>query len=106
MSTTTTNPNDILTDEELFALGDTEMMVVAYCDWLGKPVTHEAVEEAVGAYTGHDTVTSYVEELLDEGLLGDVSEWVRSYVDIERIADDMEMGGEVVEHDGYVFRTF
>ena len=59
-------------------------------------------EDAVLPYA---STLEYAEALIDDGVLGDIPEHLASYIDVEKFARDMEMGGEVYESNGYLFRN-
>lgn len=55
------------------------------------------------AYIGEISVREYAEELADDIF----SEAVKSnYFDYESFARDLELGGDVWEHEGYLFRSY
>jgi antirestriction protein len=86
-------------------------MVAAYLENSGETVTAEnlpeLIEQAEERYTGYETVLEYAESYLeDSGLLAEVPETLRYYVDTEAFARDLVLGGEVFECDGYVFRNY
>lgn len=55
------------------------------------------------AYIGEMSVREYAEELADDIF----SEAVKSnYFDYASFARDLELGGDVWEHDGYLFRSY
>jgi antirestriction protein len=91
-------------------LVDDPDMVAAYLGNMGETVTAENLaklaESAAEAYTGYATVIEYAESYLeDSGLLAEVPETLRYYIDVEAFARDLELGGDVSEVDGYVFRN-
>jgi len=53
----------------------------------------------------YGSALEYAEAMVDEGLLGDIPEHLAGYIDTEKLARDMEMGGEVWESNGYLFRN-
>lgn len=59
------------------------------------------------AYQGqHDSLADYAEQLLaDSGILRDVPDTLRAYIDYEAYGKDMELSGDVTCVSGYVFRT-
>lgn len=53
----------------------------------------QAMEELyIGVY---EHVRDWVEEILDDGVLGEVSDSLRSYIDSDALARDMRLGGDV-----------
>ena len=86
-------------------------MVAAYLGNMGETVTAEnlakLIEQAQDAYTGYETVLEYTESYLeDSGLLAEVPETLRYYMDVSAFARDLVLGGDVSECDGYVFRNY
>jgi antirestriction protein len=86
-------------------------MVAAYLGNMGETVTAEnlakLIEQAQDAYTGYETVLEYAESYLeDSGLLAEVPETLRYYMDVSAFARDLVLGGDVSECDGYVFRNY
>ena len=55
------------------------------------------------SYIGVMTPAEYAEQLID-GVV-DIPEELQYYIDYEKMGRDMEMGGDIVEIDGYLFRT-
>jgi len=52
-----------------------------------------ALEElSIGVY---DSPSDWMEELLDEGIYGPINDKLRSYIDSDRLARDMELSGDV-----------
>lgn len=60
-----------------------------------------------GAYCGeYDSVTAYAESWVDDtGMLADVPENIARYFDYEAFGRDMELGGDITEHNGYIFNN-
>lgn len=90
---------------------DDPEMVAAYVFDRGETVTAEnlpeLIEQAEERNTGYATVTEYAEAYLeDSGLLGQVPEALRYYIDTDAFARDLVLGGDVSECDGYVFLTY
>ena len=90
---------------------DDPEMFAAYLGNVGEAVTAdnvaELIEQAEERYTGYATVTEYAENYLEEsGLLAEVPESLRYYIDAELFARDLELGGDVSEVDGYVFLNY
>ena len=86
-------------------------MVAAYLGNMGETVTAEnlakLIEQAQDAYTGYETVLEYAESYLeDSGLLAEVPETLRYYIDTQAFARDLVLGGNVSECDGYVFHNY
>ena len=99
---------EIATAWELVA--DPEM-VAAFLSDRGETVTAEnlgeLIEQAEERYTGYGTVTEYAEGYLeDSGLLAEVPESLRYYIDTDSFARDLVLGGDVSECDGYVFLNY
>lgn len=92
-------------------LVDDPEMVAAYLDDIGEKVTAEnlpeLIEQAKERYTGYGTVIEYAEGYLeDSGLLAEVPESLRYYIDTDSFARDLVLGGDVSECDGYVFLNY
>ena len=86
-------------------------MVAAFLSDRGETVTAEnlpeLIEQAEERYTGYATVTEYAEGYLeDSGLLAEVPESLRYYIDTDSFARDLVLGGDVSECDGYVFLNY
>jgi antirestriction protein len=86
-------------------------MVAAYLGNMGETVTAENLaklaESAADAYTGYETVIEYAEDLVeDSGARKKLPEFLRHYIDVAAFARDLELGGDVSEVDGYVFRNY
>jgi antirestriction protein len=86
-------------------------MVAAYLGNMGETVTAENLaklaESAEECFTGCSTVSEYAENYLeDSGLLAEVPETLRYYIDVAAFARDLELGGDVFECDGFVFRNY
>ncbi len=87
---------------------DDPEMFAAYLGNVGETVTAdnvaELIEQAQERYTGYATVTEYAENYLEEsGLLAEVPESLRYYIDTEAFARDLVLGGDLSEVDGFVF---
>lgn len=90
---------------------DDPEMVAAFLSDRGETVTAEnlgeLIEKAEERYTGYTTVTEYAESYLeDSGLLAEVPESLRYYIDTDAMARDLVLGGDVSECDGFVFRNY
>jgi antirestriction protein len=86
-------------------------MVAAYLGNMGETVTAdnlaELVKRAEECFTGFSTVSEYAKSYLeDSGLLAEVPETFRYYIDVSAFARDLVLGGDVSECDGYVFRNY
>ena len=79
-------------------------------------VTNEGADYATAegfedAYVGEwDDVDDYASELIDEGVLGEIPESLAPYIDVERFARDLVLGGDFWTADApggnvWVFRT-
>ena len=78
-------------------------------DDMGGLGEHERAQEALeNLYVGaFDSVSDWVHDLLDEGVLGEVSDRLRSYVDSEALARDLELSGDIqVFHVGSEVHVF
>ena len=92
-------------------LVDDPEMVAAFLSDRGETVTAEnlpeLIEQAEERYTGYATATEYAESYLeDSGLLAEVPESLRYYIDTDSFARDLVLGGDVSECDGYVFLNY
>ena len=86
-------------------------MVAAYLENMDETVTAEnlakLIEQAQDAYTGHETVLGYAEELIeDSGARKKLPEFLRYYIDAQAFARDLVLGGDVFECGGFVFRNY
>ena len=65
----------------------------AYVDCVGAHyATPEGFEEH---YRGEwDSAEAYAENLIDEGCFGEIPQAIANYIDVEKIAHDLEMGGD------------
>jgi antirestriction protein len=60
--------------------------------------TAEQFEEA---YRGtYRTVEDFADELIEEGILGEIPEALEPYIDTEKFAHDLEVGGDIFTVDG------
>ena len=96
---------------EAWELVDSPDMVAAFLNNSGESVTAENLaelaERAEESFTGYETVLDYASEWLeDSGLMAEVPETLRYYIDVEAFARDLVLGGDVSECDGYVFRNY
>ena len=78
-----------------------EGAVNAYCYCFGEWNEKDFNERYRGEY---DSWEHMAEELLEEtGQLGEIPESLRYYFDYEKYANDLRIGGDFTEHDGYYF---
>ena len=59
-------------------------------------------EDAILPY---ESALEYAESLIDEGVLGEIPEHLAPYIDAEKLAHDLQIGGEVWASNGYLFRN-
>lgn len=73
----------------------------AFVDWTGEDSEARFQDLYLGQF---DSMTAYAEEYVEStGMLQGVDETVRRYFDYEAFGRDLELGGDVVEHNGYYF---
>lgn len=78
-----------------------EDAVNAYCHCFGEWTENGFKERYRGEY---DSWEHMAEELLEEtGELDQIPERLRHYFDYEKYANDLRIGGDFTEHDGYYF---
>lgn len=65
--------------------------------YLGGAEYHEEAQKALeDRYAGEwDTVEAWVDELLDEGLYGPIPDRLRYFIDVNKIAGELQMGGDI-----------
>ena len=103
-------PDDMISecsvDAECWTLLDAyekydEDAVNAYCHCFGEWNENDFNERYRGEY---DSWEHMAEELLEEtGELNRIPESLRYYFDYEKYANDLRIGGDFTEHDGYYF---
>ena len=103
-------PSDMISEShvspECWALLDAyekydEDAVNAYCYCFGEWNENDFNDRYRGEY---DSWEHMAEELLEEtGQLGEIPESLRYYFDYEKYANDLRIGGDFTEHDGYYF---
>ena len=78
-----------------------EDAVNAYCYCFGEWNENDFNDRYRGEY---DSWEHMAEELLEEiGQLEEIPDWARRYFDYEKYANDLRIGGDFTEHDGYYF---
>lgn len=61
----------------------------------------EGVYDPDGEFAGYDTIEDMVDSWLDDGMIGE--EQLKNYFDYEKFANDLELGGDYNEVNGFVF---
>lgn len=57
------------------------------------------------SYIGEVSIEDYVEELLDDGVFGDISSHLRFYIDTEKLGQDL-LRGDYWDMEGHLFRSY
>lgn len=65
------------------------------------------IEDFRDAYCGHysNGLEDYADQLIEEGVLGEIPKALAPYIDVEKFARDLELGGDYWSNDGHVFRN-
>lgn len=61
----------------------------------------EGTYDPSGEFYSDQTLEDIVAEWLDEGIIG--AEQIERYFDYEKFANDLELGGDIIEIDGHIF---
>lgn len=76
----------------------------AYVECFGSWDKDQFRERYLGEF---DSARDYVEQYLEEtGQLDSLPDWAQSYFDFEAYARDLQLGGDITQHNSYFFRTY
>jgi hypothetical protein len=59
-------------------------------------------EDAILPY---ESALEYAEALIEQGALGEIPEHLAAYIDTDKLAHDLQIGGDIWESNGYLFRN-
>ena len=78
---------------------------IAYVEWMGSWDSRGFEARYVGDYSDESNpALAYAEERIEEtGMLDDMPENLRGYFDTKAYACDLELNGDIVEQDGFIF---
>lgn len=76
----------------------------AYVECFGSWDKDQFRERYLGEF---DSARDYVEQYMEEtGQLDSLPDWAQSYFDFEAYARDLQLGGDITQHNSYFFRTY
>lgn len=76
----------------------------AYVECFGSWDKDQFHERYLGEF---DSARDYVEQYMEEtGQLDSLPDWAQSYFDFEAYARDLQLGGEITQHNSHFFRTY
>lgn len=76
----------------------------AYVECFGAWDKDQLRERYLGEF---DSARDYVEQYMEEtGQLDSLPDWAQSYFDFEAYARDLQLGGDIINHGTYFFRSY
>lgn len=90
--------DEFLLLNEFAKLDDHDQRIVEnYAEYTGQLLIEDALDRFLGEYEDGE----YAEQLMEE--CENIPDWVKFYIDFQKMERDMEYNGEIIEYDGFYY---